>query len=185
MIEIAGAKWTTKEETLALVEHFHDQEYFKHADPETAAYAGSKITEPKCDKEEGGCGGVTCYMVIDGSDGGKMNHWWLGLTKSAALRKDGLLYIPIQLCVRCSAARDGWRAGRHQPAARKWGLERISRAPLTEEEKEAYRTVYQRAFEKGQAKTKELLEGSTKKKGRYEMQSQKAAPAQDQLWHTR
>lgn len=138
MISIEGHIFTDPQETHDVYEKLCG-EWGKNHD---------QVRKPACDKERGGCGKTTCYMVIDEKDRYSMKFYSLMLAGNA-YPSEGMLYMAVQQCHKCSAAQDGYRCGRRHPMTHDQDLKRIRENPLTAEERAEYINIFERGFKKG------------------------------------
>ena len=172
MLTAAGTTWTTKDETLEIYEAIL-MARLADTPEEKRKLVGERTVPPECDKSNGGCGATTCYIVLNDpkiTPPPTTAHAVIGLCQIPFYKFDGSIYLPVRLCNKCSASHQGYRDGLHRPFDKEISLD-LSKAPLTEEEKETYKTIYLRAFAKGEKRRADLREAHQKKKdkSRYAM----------------
>lgn len=169
MITLNGSKWTDRDETIDVF------------DALSTAF-GKDIAEPACANvwKEKPCGQTTSYMVEEGSRTITNNKCTTRFKKkglnliyaithfSAYFHKE-VFYIPVQLCNRCSAAKEGYDIAKNRPEEINKITSLIKSKPLTQVEQDEYRNVMMAAFNSTMSRIDQENKVVTVEKSRYRM----------------
>lgn len=155
MITYEDATWTDSPETY---------EYFG----KFQAKHGHDIARPACQR----CDRMTCYIVEETTSvreftegGTKMDsrerkmrgvkfkrpglNLLVQIMRPAYFLEDGLAFIVVSECMKCTAQRSGFDCGANEPEQKDHILGRLARLPMTAEERSEYTKIFNAAFIKG------------------------------------
>lgn len=181
MISHNGWDWTDKEETLDLDAKFQEGLPAHVVQSEGFHKPVCEMYEMRGGRQKKyGCGKTTSYIVLPGNWRALKKFWFIGIgvgKGGESFKHDGLIYVPVPLCVSCEAARSGYEIGVNQPDRHEKAIDGVRKGPYTPQEVETYIEVFNRAYNKGcGARTQQEVEGQKKKsKSRYQPQQEARA----------
>lgn len=175
---IAGATFTSDNETMRVYEALFDQQMKlevkvlprnlsdKERDQRAKGAADRVVPSPNCEKKTNVCKNITTYIVYKGTQSAIFRP-------RASATLGNKRYFAMKICGPCGAWIDGDECGSSMDLGqRRFKLESLAGAAMTEKEKTEYRKIFDKAYNVA-AKQRNTKQKAANSPGRYEPKKKK------------